>query len=69
MSEKKIKNKLVLVGRNATSKKQNLDEMINKMVSDKLISYFEFFPGDFIVFGILGAIVWMKQAKEDEDFR
>ena len=31
-------------------------------------SYFEF-PGDFIVFGILGAIVWMKQAKEDEDFR
>ncbi len=44
VSEKKIKNKLVLVGRNATSKKQNLDEMINKMVSDKLISYFEFFP-------------------------
>ena len=32
-------------------------------------SYFEFIPGDFIVFGILGAIVWMKQAKEDEDFR
>ena len=30
-------------------------------------SYFELYPGDFIVFGILGAIVWMKQAKEEEE--
>lgn len=30
--------------------------------------YFEFFPGDFIAFGIAGAIFWFKQQKEDEDF-
>lgn len=31
-------------------------------------SYFEFFPGDFIVFGILVTIFWYKKQKEDEDF-
>ena len=32
-------------------------------------SYFEFFPGDFVVAGIIGALVWMKKQKEDEDFK
>lgn len=32
-------------------------------------SYFEFFPGDFILFGVLGAIFWFRQQKEDEDFK
>ena len=31
-------------------------------------SYFEFFTGDFFVFGLLGAIVWGIQKKKDEEF-
>jgi hypothetical protein len=27
-----------------------------------------FFPGDFILFGTLGALVWYLKSKEDEDF-
>jgi len=34
-----------------------------------LASTFNFFPGDFLVFGILGALFWIKQHKEDEDFK
>jgi hypothetical protein len=34
-----------------------------------LAATFEFFPGDFLVFGILGALFWIKQQKEDEDFK
>jgi len=32
-------------------------------------TYFEFFPGDFILFGVAGALFWMKKQKEDEDFK
>jgi len=31
-------------------------------------AYFEFFPGDFLVFGAIGTYVWWKRSKEDEDF-
>jgi len=31
-------------------------------------SYFEFFPGDFIVFGALGTIAYIKMSKEEDDF-
>ena len=31
-------------------------------------SYFEFFTGDFLVFGIIAAIVWGIQKNKDEDF-
>jgi hypothetical protein len=32
-------------------------------------SYFEFFPGDFILFGVLITVLWFRQRKEDEDFK
>ena len=31
-------------------------------------SYFEFFTGDFLVFGIIAAIVWGIQKNKDEEF-
>ena len=31
-------------------------------------SYFEFFPGDFIVFGALGTIVWFVRKVKDDEF-
>jgi len=31
-------------------------------------SYFEFFTGDFLVFGIIAAIVWGVQKNKDEEF-
>ena len=34
-----------------------------------LATSFEFFTGDFLVFGIIGALFWIKQQKEDEDFQ
>ena len=31
-------------------------------------SYFEFFTGDFLAFGIIAAIVWGIQKNKDEEF-
>lgn len=31
-------------------------------------SYFEFFTGDFLAFGLLGAIIFAFQKKKDNDF-
>ena len=31
-------------------------------------SYFEFFTGDFLVFGLIGAVVGCIMKKKDEDF-
>ena len=31
-------------------------------------SYFEFFTGDFVVFGILGTLAYIKLSKEEDDF-
>tara|TARA_R110001592_G_scaffold350736_2_gene647124 strand:+ start:1562 stop:1684 length:123 start_codon:yes stop_codon:yes gene_type:complete len=33
-----------------------------------IATYFEFFPGDFIVFGLIGTIFYIKTAKEDDEF-
>ena len=30
--------------------------------------YFEFFPGDFVVFGLLGAVVFIIRSKKEDDF-
>ena len=38
------------------------------MISVLASSYFEFFTGDFLVFGIIAAIVWGIQKNKDEDF-
>jgi hypothetical protein len=31
-------------------------------------SYFEFFTGDFIVFGFLGFVIWCFLKKKDDEF-
>lgn len=31
-------------------------------------SYFEFFTGDFLVFGIIGGIIWIFNKKKEDDF-
>jgi hypothetical protein len=31
-------------------------------------SYFQFFPGDFVLFGLAGTITWYIKSKKDEDF-
>lgn len=31
-------------------------------------SYQEFFPGDFIVFGFLGAVAFIVRSKKEDDF-
>lgn len=36
---------------------------------EALATTFQFFPGDFLVFGIVGALLWVQQQKEDEDFK
>jgi hypothetical protein len=37
------------------------------MIESLATSYFQFFPGDFIVFGITSAVVWLiKKVKDDE---
>jgi hypothetical protein len=38
------------------------------MIQVLAATYFEFFSGDFLAFGILAAIVWGFQKKKDEDF-
>jgi hypothetical protein len=38
------------------------------MIETIASSYFEFFPGDFLVAAIAGSIFWLKKSKEDEDF-
>ena len=38
------------------------------MISVLASSYFEFFTGDFLVFGIITSIVWGIQKKKDDDF-
>lgn len=35
---------------------------------ETIATYIEFFPGDFIVFGIIGTIFYIKRAKEDDEF-
>ena len=31
-------------------------------------NYFEFFPGDFLVFGFLGTVAFIIMAKKEDDF-
>lgn len=38
------------------------------MIETLAASYFEFFTGDFLVFGLVGYIAWHFRKKEDEDF-
>lgn len=38
------------------------------MIQVLAASYFEFFTGDFLFFGLLAAIVFAFQKKEDDDF-
>ena len=38
------------------------------MIQVLAATYFEFFSGDFLAFGILAAIVWAFQKKKDEEF-
>lgn len=38
------------------------------MISVLASSYFQFFTGDFLVFGIIAAIVWGVQKNKDEEF-
>jgi hypothetical protein len=38
------------------------------MIQTLATSYFELFPGDFLVIGIVGFIVWRARKKADEDF-
>jgi hypothetical protein len=38
------------------------------MIEVLAASYFEFFTGDFLAFGLLAAIVFSFQKKKDQDF-
>tara|TARA_B100000676_G_scaffold295965_1_gene335784 strand:+ start:146 stop:259 length:114 start_codon:yes stop_codon:yes gene_type:complete len=34
----------------------------------EILAYFEFFTGDFIVFGVLGTAAFIYKCKQEEDF-
>ena len=38
------------------------------MTSIIAASYFEFFTGDFLVFGVIAAVVWGFQKNKEEEF-
>ena len=38
------------------------------MIETIASTYFEFFPGDFILFGVAGALFWMKKTKRRRRF-
>ena len=38
------------------------------MIQTLATSYFEFFPGDWLLFGALGTIIWFLKSKDDDDF-
>lgn len=38
------------------------------MIQSLATSYFEFFPGDFIVLGVIGTIAWIVQKVKDDEF-
>jgi hypothetical protein len=38
------------------------------MIESLATSYFEFFPGDFIVLGLISTIVWAFRKVKDDEF-
>jgi|TARA_B100000035_G_scaffold55698_1_gene44026 hypothetical protein len=38
------------------------------MIQTLAASYFEFFPGDWLFFGIIGTVIYYFKSKDDDDF-
>lgn len=38
------------------------------MIQTLATAYFEFFPGDWLLFGLIGTVVYFFKSKKDDDF-